>query len=235
MTWSSLEPVPATALGDVITERLRRMIIAGDVPAGAHLAEPRLAESFDVSRGPVRDALRRLESEGLVVVRRRKMFAAGLTTDDVVELYAIREAVETLALRLAHDRAADADWGEALDALATMRRAAEATRYTDYAHADLAFHTSFYALSGSRRLLDIWRQYEPTFAVLLEITNAEDVDLGPSLASHVAILETARAGRVDEAVVELQGHLLGARTRMVHALSRLDTGRAATPPDGETA
>ncbi|MCO7274890.1 MULTISPECIES: GntR family transcriptional regulator [Cellulosimicrobium] len=228
MTWTAVEPVPTTALSDHIAERLRHMIIAGEVPAGSHLAEPRLAESFDVSRGPVRDALRQLESEGLVVTRRRKVFAAGLTADDIVELYAIREAIEVLALRLAHQRADAADWAAALAALDTMRAAADDDRYDDYARADLAFHSSFYALSGSRRLFDIWRQYEPTFAVLLQITNAEDIDLGPSFASHVAILETTRAGRVEEAVAEVQEHLLGARTRMVQAHARI-----STPTDGE--
>lgn len=224
MPWTSAQPTPTLVLSDHISERLRFMIISGEIPDGTHLSEPRLAEVFDVSRGPVREALHRLELEGLVATRRRKVFAVGLTSEDIAELYAIREGIEVLALRLARARTDAADWAASLRALDTMRVAAEEHRHDDYARADLAFHSSLYALSGSRRLYDIWRQYEPTFAVLLQITNAEDIDLGPSLESHAAILETTRSGRLDDAVSELQEHLLGARTRMVHAHARF------TPP-----
>jgi GntR family transcriptional regulator, gluconate operon transcriptional repressor len=224
MAWSRVEPVSSVALGDHITERLRRMIIVGEIPAGAHLAEPGLAASFDVSRGPVRDALRRLEAEGLVVTRRRKVFAAGLTTADIEELYAIRGAIEGLALRLVCARGGDVDWGAARGAVERMRRAAAEGDHVQFARADLAFHSCLYEMAGSRRLLDIWKQYEPTFATLLQITNAEDIDLNPAFGSHEELLTAVSEGRYQDASSELQEHLLGSQNRMVQAHTRFSAG-----------
>lgn len=223
MTWTETQPAPdLQSLGEFVTERLRVMIISGQIPQGAHLAEPQLAKTFDVSRGPVRDALRQLMSEGLVEVHRRKMFSVGLTSRDISELYAIRGSIEGVALQMTHDlNGAQAEWGITAEPMERMRVAAQTSSAEEYAIADLAFHTCFYELSGSRRLRNLWQQYEPTFAVLLKITNAEDIDLGPSLESHERILTLMEQGKIDHAKSELQEHLLGAQIRMTQAHQRI--------------
>ncbi|TDD69057.1 GntR family transcriptional regulator [Jiangella aurantiaca] len=228
MAWEFSAPVPsAPALGQHVVERLRVLIVTGRIPRGAHLVEAQLSSMFDVSRGPIRDALRQLEAEGLVESRRRGVFVVGLEAADIAELYSLRESLETLALRMAHENAQTATWQALLEPLDRMRSAADAGRADEYARADLDFHARFYDLSGHRRLRDIWRQYQPTFAVLLEITNAEDVTLGPSLQSHVDLYELMRAGRLDEAVVELKEHLLGARNRLMTAHARVTAANSA--------
>jgi GntR family transcriptional regulator, gluconate operon transcriptional repressor len=84
----------------------------------------------------------------------------------------------------------------------------------------MAFHGSFYEIADHSRLRRIWKQYEPTFAALLELTTAEDMDLGPSYRSHVEIHEQMLAGKVSEASVSLQEHLLGSRSRLLSAYAR---------------
>lgn len=208
-------------LGDQVLEQLRVFIISGRIPPGTHLVESQLSTTFDVSRGPIRDALAQLEAEGLVESRRRGVFVRGLSTKDIDELYAVREAIEVMAVRLAGS-APDERWEFARKHLTTLKDAARDGDSTRFARADMAFHTSLYSVAGNSRLLQVWRQYEPTFAVMLELTTAEDIDLTPSYDSHAEILRLMVEGRTEAAIRMLQEHLIGSRTRLVNAVARLN-------------
>jgi GntR family transcriptional regulator of gluconate operon len=210
-------------LGDQLAHELRVQIITGQVKAGTHLVEDALAETFDVSRGPVRDALRQLELEGLVESRRGKsrrggFLVTGMTSADMAELYSLREALESLAVRLAIQRGEAADWSGARRAVDGMLGAADSADALSFARFDMDFHTQLYAQSGNRRLASVWEQYRPTFAVLLNVTTAQDRDLHPSAESHVELLDTVLRGDTDGAVALLSEHLLGSRTRLHRAL-----------------
>lgn len=217
MTFPSLVQQP---LGERVAHELRVRIIGGALARGARLVEGSLAEQFDVSRGPVRDALRLLESEGLVETRRRGVYVVGLDEQDVDELYTLREALESLALTTAAARATGDDWRRAEECVAEMRAAADAADPHRFAAADMEFHAQFYRLSGHRRLLAAWEQYRPTFTVLLDITNAQDGDLHPPAEDHAVLLTDARSGDPDRAVTRLKDHLAGSSHRLRKALSQ---------------
>ncbi|KAB8189628.1 FCD domain-containing protein [Nonomuraea phyllanthi] len=204
----------ATTLGEEVVRRLRYLVITGRLAPGTHLVEDRLAREFDISRGPIRDALRKLEGEGLLESRRRGLFVVGLDESDVEELYTLRESLESLALRRSMERATPEDWATLQGPIDAMRDAADRGSAEDFASADLEFHSRFYELSGHRRLVSVWEQYRPTFSVLLSVTNAQDADLHPSAEAHVALLEGVRSGDVESTVRELSAHLLGAKNRM---------------------
>src|SRR5690606_17338419 len=152
------------------------------------------ATAHQISRGPVRDALRELLAEGLLESRRRGYFVKPFRQEDIDELYEIRTAAEQLACRLALERATAADWQQTRVILEEMRVHAESGDQHAYAHADLEFHNQFYIHSRNSRLLALWQQYRPTFATLLDITNAQDSDLRPSYANHTLLLELAESG-----------------------------------------
>ncbi|MDA3627473.1 GntR family transcriptional regulator [Saccharopolyspora oryzae] len=206
------------SLGDRVAQELRVRIIGGELARGTRLIEDVLAEQFDVSRGPIRDAFRQLEAEGLLEARRRGVFVIGLTEDDVDELYTLRGSLEELALSLAMRRAAPGDWAQAEECLRAMESAAQRRDAPAFARADLEFHSQLYQLSGHRRLRSVWEQYRPTFGVMLDVTNAQDIDLHPAAEAHAELLRLARAGGEDEAVTNLRGHLLGAQNRLRSAL-----------------
>lgn len=207
-------------LGEQVLEQLRVLIITRRLQPGTHLVESHLSTTFGVSRGPVRDALTRLEAEGLVESRRRGCYVRGLSTDDIDELYSLREAIEMMALMIASGASAER-WSLVDAPLAQMREAAKSGDHLAFAQADMAFHASFYAIAGHTRLQKIWQQYEPTFAVLLTLTTAEDVDLGPSYESHVEIHQQAISGQVDQAIATLREHLVGSRSRLVSSFARM--------------
>lgn len=208
---------PSEPLGDEIARRLRFLVVTGRLAPGTHLVEDRLAKDFDVSRGPIRDALRLLTAEGLLESRRRGTYVTGFTADDIEELYSLREAMESLALTLAMGRSEAASWAALDEPVRAMRRAADAADTEAFAAADLDFHSRFYQLSGHRRLISVWEHYRPTFSVLLAITNAQDLDLHPAAGAHATLLERVRAGDLADAVTELAAHLLGSKERLLRA------------------
>lgn len=196
-------------LGDQIAHRLRVDIILGEIPEGTHLAEDNLAARFDVSRGPIRDALRNLESEGLVENRRKRLYARSLGMTDIDELYSLRENLESLALRLAIETAATRDWEAVQRLVDRMRTAAETDDFETFADADMDFHTSFYRLSGHRRLAEAWRPYQRTFEVLFELSNTPD--MAAAVIDHQEFLDIVRSGDADAAVRRLHSHLIKAK------------------------
>jgi GntR family transcriptional regulator, gluconate operon transcriptional repressor len=217
---------PAPALGQHVVDHLRRLIISGELGRGMHLVEAQLSETFDVSRGPVRDALRQLETEGLVESRRRGVFVIGLALDDIEELYVLRRLLEVEAVRLCLARPGR-DYAGATAALDRMEEAARAQDAAAFATADLDFHTAFYATAGHRRLESIWQQYRPTFAGMLAVTNAEDHDLAPTHADHAELLRVIRSGDEPAAIALLEEHLDGSHRRMLTAYSRFVEGADA--------
>ena len=105
-------------LRDMVFDVLMNAIMQGQLSPGERLLEVQLADEMGVSRTPVREAIRRLELEGFVVmVPRKGAYVAGLSIDDVESVYEIRTALETLAVRLAAQRMETADY-EQLDELA---------------------------------------------------------------------------------------------------------------------
>jgi DNA-binding GntR family transcriptional regulator len=104
-----LEPDPRT-LADRAYDEIADAIVRGDLPLGARISEAALSKRFSVGRGPLREALRRLEGRKLVVVKPNAgARVVSLTIRDIVELYQIREALEALACQLATERMTEAE------------------------------------------------------------------------------------------------------------------------------
>jgi len=217
---SELRPL---AMGDQIAHRLRVEIIRGIIPPDTHLAEDNLAARFDVSRGPVRDALRQLEVEGLAQDRRKRLYARAMDIRDVEELYVVREALESLAIRLAIQNASARDWDRVQTIVDEMAVAAAEDAGERFAELDMDFHTSFYVNSHNRRLLEAWRPYQRIFAILFELSDTSDI--ASATADHQGFLDVIRTGDVDAAVHRLRLHLTLAKGHVRDVLRGLSSSR----------
>lgn len=207
------------SLGAQIARVLRRRIVRGELAPGERITEEALADEFDVSRGPVRDALTLLSFEKLVEVQRpRGVFIVGLTSDDVDQLYSLRGALEQLALSRAMRVREEARWSAMLTAAERMDAAADAGDHPAFVAADLEFHSQIYALADHPRLEAAWQQYLPTFTALLEVTINHDDDLHESAADHHRLLGVMRGSDQRAAEDVLRTHLDGARDRMLSEL-----------------
>ncbi len=206
---ASSSPIRSIALGAQVARQLRIGIITGRIPAGLHLAEDALAAQYEVSRGPVRDALKALLKEGLVEQRRTRLYARGLTLKDVDELYGLRELIEVAAVCEAIDRAGTSEWAEGDSIVGRMRAAAQAKDVASFAAADMAFHDLIYRLSENRRLAEVWRQFGGTFNVLFELSNNRDMPA--AVLDHERILSLLVSGDADLSAREVRNHLARAR------------------------
>ncbi|MBG6239783.1 GntR family transcriptional regulator of gluconate operon [Mycetocola sp. CAN_C7] len=228
---SDIAPVRAEALGTLVAKQLRDRIVRGEFAPGIHLAEDTLAEQFNVSRGPVRDALQRLQAEGLVESRRRKIFTLELSPDDIRDQYALREAVETLAVRLAIERATPEQWDQGRVFVERMRVAARSEDHDAFARADTAFHSYTFALARHRRLEAVWQQSEPILTALLEFTVQVDTDLEASAEDHAELLDLMSSGHIGRSVEEVSAHIHRSCERMVSSY-RLAVTRQQNPAAG---
>ncbi len=134
---------------------IREAIFDGRYPPGAALREVELAEALRVSRGPVREALRSLEGEGIVRVEwHRGTTVTALTPQDVAELDSLRGALEALAVRLVVEQASDTSLGLVEQAAAAMDAASSPH---EMVRCDIAFHDAVYAAAGHSRLAHAWQ------------------------------------------------------------------------------
>lgn len=209
------------SLGAQVARVLRQRIVRGELAPGERITEEALAEEFDVSRGPVRDALTQLSFEKLVRIQRpRGVFVVGLTRDDVDELYSLRGALEQLALSRAMRVEEDQRWKAMADAVDRMSRAAESGDHEAFVVADLEFHSQIYELADHPRLKGAWEQYLPTFSALLEVTINHDEDLHESSEDHGRLMRVMRESSPEQAAAVLTEHLDGARGRMLSELEQ---------------
>lgn len=224
-------PANAQTVAATVGERLRDLILTGRLAPGTVLRLAPLAASFGVSVMPVREALRNLESEGLVIVQpRRGARVAELSVEDAEEIYALRIALETLCARHATERLTPADIAELERLFGEMQDAERAGDLAAFIECDHAFHAYLYGVSERPRLVrmiselqDRSRRYLPQLyeAWLM----AED-----PLEAHRPILAAIEAR--DAALVEslTHEHMVQAADRLLRSIARSANGRRSARP-----
>jgi DNA-binding GntR family transcriptional regulator len=144
------------ALRDQVLNELRRRIVDGEYAQGERLTENRLAEDFGVSRNPVREVLRVVETEGFVqILPRRGAVVATLDETAVRDLFAVREQLETLAAGLAAERAAPDDIARLRALLKDASAATEAKDLDRVAELNSELHLAVIEISGNRWLASL--------------------------------------------------------------------------------
>ena len=145
-----------TRLVDEVTVRLRNLILDGGLPPGKPLLQLDLCERLGVSRTPLREAFRILESEGLVRVSNgnKTLEVINLTVSEMLELYAVREVIDGLAARLAAQRGVPAARLEQLRQLLTIMRKEAGTASVSRAIAHADFHAGLAEVSGNRHVVN---------------------------------------------------------------------------------
>ena len=143
-------------LRDVVFHTLRQAILKGEMEPGERLMEIQLAKKLGVSRTPIREAIRKLELEGLVtMIPRRGAEVAGITEKSLRDVLEVRRALEDLAVELAVERM-DADDIERLEsARVSFREAVDAKDMIRIAQADELFHDSIYAGTYNDKLVQM--------------------------------------------------------------------------------
>lgn len=143
-------------LRDVVFNTLRKAILKGELKPGERLMEIALAEKLGVSRTPVREAMRKLENEGLVVMApRRGAQVANITEKDLNDVLEVRIALENLSIEKACARMNEAELEELKKAAENFDKTMEDGNLVKLAEADVAFHEVIYRASDNKRLQQV--------------------------------------------------------------------------------
>lgn len=196
--------VPSDTIATRISKALADRIIAGKIAAGAKLRQDHIAEEFGASHVPVREAFRRLESQGLVVSEpRRGVRVAGFSLEEVREVAEMRAALEALALRHAAPHLTTSILDRAEEANGAGDRARDVTAWEE---ANRRFHRILLAPCGMPRLLrSIDDLHTASARFLFSGWRAEWE--APTDRDHRAILDALRGGQADLAASVLARHV----------------------------
>lgn len=227
-----IEPVSRESTASFIARQLREAIMTGDLGPGTQLGEAELAARFEVSRGPLREAMQRLVSEGLLTSQRhRGLFVIDLEPGDVYDVYAARAAIErAAAIRIVRgDRQrASAELAPALEA---MTEAAGSGDNAALSEADLRFHEALVRASGSKRLVRMASTLLIETRMCLAALQRTDQKVADRVAEHSAIIRAIADGDEDRVLSLLEAHMEDAIARLAPG-SSLRSGPPPTVPEG---
>ena len=210
-------PIPAHLARSVIEEALRNAILDGRLPCGTAIRQQALAELFGVSRMPVREALRQLESQGLLqVVQHKGAVVAPLIEDNSLETYELRFLLEAQALRLSLPLLKEDDFEAAsgyIDALEVE------TDFAKIGTLNRLFHQALYRKAPNKKLLALIEDGLVEEERFLRF-NLEQMNLGRLCQDdHKALLRHAQNGDIEGCVAELELHLQRAIQAITQFLS----------------
>ena len=190
---------------EYVEATLRAAILSGRLAGGIPLRQEELAEIFGVSRMPVREALRQLEAQALVdFVPHRGAVVTEISADDAEDNYAIRLALEPMALRLSIPHLTEDDFVLAGDLIAEMDEEADPGRMGEL---NRRFHLSLYARAGRTKLLLLVEQQLAAADRYLRFHLAAKGREHMSQQDHRAMLDAARQRDIPAAIQSLEGHL----------------------------
>ncbi len=180
-------------LRDVVFNTLRRAILRGELKPGERLMEIQLANKLGVSRTPIREAIRKLELEGLVLmVPRKGAEVAEITEKNLRDVLEVRCVLEELAVQLACDRIDPERMQQLLDAAAHFRDILGTADITELGEADEAFHDVIFQATDNRRLIQLLNNLrEQMYRYRIEYLKKKEC-YPQLLEEHAAIIQAIR-------------------------------------------
>ncbi len=226
MQAKTLQPLRrGPSLRDRIHDRLRGAILSGDLAPGSPVIEAELAARLGASRTPVREALRRLEAEGLLEPRGgRGSVVREVRSDQVECIFEIREALESLAARRAARTIRDADLRRLADLVERMRGAADDANEME--RHDTAFHDIILAAGNGDRLKRMLSDLREELITYRFLSLSDGERRVATVGEHEAILDALRARDEAAAGARTAAHIANARA----AVLRLAQAQNAAAP-----
>lgn len=202
-------------LREKILETIREAILKGDLKPGEKVAEPELAEQFGISRTPIREAFRQLESEGyLTVVPRKGAVVAALSERDVQEFYEVKSILEGYAAELAAKNLSDKELAKLESINERLKQLANDGDVKSFYKIHNEFHEMFLKAANNTKLYELIKQLGMKFSRMRMASLSVDGRMAISVAEHDKLLDAFRQhdGKTAEALVKktaaIGGHVL---------------------------
>jgi DNA-binding GntR family transcriptional regulator len=210
MTDSRRQPARLTSLSDQVYDHLRLAIISAELAPGEKLVELELAARMGTSQGPIREALQRLERDGLVERRARSAsFVTSISNDEMYELFSIRSVIEGYAIQRTVQKITPEQCDE-LDALVQkMAQAGNHNEIVALSESDMQFHRRIVEWSGSLGLLHAWT---PLCSQIQRFVVRSHPIYYPNLEAvgtrHQPIADVLRQHHADKITTVIQHHIM---------------------------
>ena len=223
---SNAAGVKTQTLADDVFSQMRDAIVRGDFEPGSKINEPQLAAQYGISRGPLREAIRRLEGAKLVEIKPNAgAKVISLKKTQAFEIYEIRESLEGLACRLAARKASSEDCLKLRDLLAAHEAQiqSEDGRLYYQKAGDLDFHYQIVSLSRNQRLFDLLCGELYHLLRLCRVkTSSQPSRPEQAFKEHHHIVDAIEHGDAELADILMRRHIASAKNTFINALNQID-------------
>lgn len=207
----SMLAISKSTIATQIVEELRRRIVNGDYGAGMRLQQEQIAQELGVSRSPVREALRQLEAEGLVILISQKgAEVAPISASEVGEMFEIRLQLEPHLLALAIPRMTPEDLAEAQRIIALM----ETTDIGNWGLLNWDLHRTLYRPADRPTILRMLERVHQNIDRYLRMEISRYQGRGTAMSEHQTLVALCRDRQVERAVSLLRMHILNATAHL---------------------
>ena len=212
-------------LRELVCGHIREAIINGTFAPGERLMEIQMADEMGVSRTPVREAIRKLEMEGFVVmIPRRGTYVSNMSIKDINDVYEIRISLDTLAAGLAAERISDEELEELQRLLVKVGAAIEKNDMAKVVEADIEFHDVLYKASRNERLRNIINNLREQITVIRGVSMRYPGRLKDTQDEHRRLVECISARNVEKSQEMARIHLENAEKTLMAAMSERKDG-----------
>ncbi|OGO16740.1 MAG: hypothetical protein A2Z14_13970 [Chloroflexi bacterium RBG_16_48_8] len=212
----SLEPLVHESLKSKVARALRLAIQSGQLKPGQHLVEEELAHQLGVSRVPVREAIRILEADGLLVTEHgRGASVSNQSEKDIEEIYGLRTALESYCLSQVIDHTPKDEIDQLQMLVDQMFAWQPNDDRVELLEMDLAFHERLCELADNEKLLQTWRSHMAQLRMLLVLSDAYLEDPGGIAKGHQRIVDAIHEQDIAKAHQVLQQHFEKSKERIL--------------------
>ena len=203
-----------SSLAEEIVQILRSRIINGEYSIGEKLVENKIAEELKVSRTPVREAFKQLTKEHLIeYVPNKGCFAKGFDKNDLHDIYAVRNAVELLAVEWAVRNKTEEDMEDLKEQLSLMSQHLADGSVEKFIRASAEMENVFYRMTRSRFIIQALKSYQEYIQLARQGMLTRQENLPKILKEHRCVVEAIDEGDVEKAKTAISEHLRNAAKR----------------------
>ena len=218
----TLRTIQGITIVDQVWSQLQSLILHGELAPGARLVELELANQMGTSQAAVREALQRLERDGLVERRGRAgTFVTSVSADEMREVFAVRSVVEAFAIQRTVARIQADQLDELAELIMRMRAAGRAGDITTLVEHDMTFHQCLCYWSGHQTLLRVWQPLYMQVERFVIMTHPQYfANLVEIADTHEPILDALRSSDSEAAAARINEHIMLIWTRFEHGPAR---------------
>lgn len=207
----NLPQIKNMSIREQTLDTLRGAILTAELKPGQTLIEMDLSQQLGVSRAPIREALRILNSEGLVTtIPYHGTRVRHLTKADIEEIYSMRILLETFAVRQVMQAEKPSHFGVLRDTYQQMVEAGGRSDIRRVNMLDRDFHDALIALSGHRLLASIWQMVSMKAQQVMALVNRRNTDLRQIAQGHLPLIDALEQGNASQATALLKAHIASA-------------------------